>query len=291
MSRPEMHKLVLLSIMILLAATALAETQTPPPKFSQSRFIEENSDITRHFEKVKNENMINHQINNSGSDKSTFEIGVDESNPPEVAGEKSVQQAFFMSIIIPGSGQLYTGSKIKALLFVGIEALSWYGYANYQDNGDDKTVEFEAFANQHWSRDYYGEFLETVPPDHHFTHTLPGTNTQQYFEMIGKYDQFVYGWDDATPLPRTYANLPFASSERRLVYEDMRHAANKEYSKSTNMIILAMVNHLVSGVEAAFAARRHNNRLESLADRLSFKARLVSLDNERVPFLTVSYKL
>ncbi len=28
------------------------------------------------------------------------------------------------------------------------------------------------------------------------THSLPSTKTQQYYEMVGKYLQFVYGWKD-----------------------------------------------------------------------------------------------
>ncbi len=281
------QKSILIAIILLVVCSRIGASD--PVRFEQS-YLFNTGEITNYFEQLKSEQTIGRQLAQAGSESSTFDIEGESSRDQAIAKKKNPHKAFLYSLIIPGTGQLYTGSKIKALLFFSVEAVSWYGYATYQSNGDDKTALFEAYADERWSRERYAGFLITVPPEYHFTHELPETNTQQYYEMIGKYDQFVYGWDDTTPQPAHFDNLPVAYSEHRLHYEDMRHEANQEYSKSTRMIMAAMLNHLASAFEAALAAKRHNNRVKSLADRLSFKARLARMDHERVPILTISYK-
>jgi len=37
--------------------------------------------------------------------------------------------------------------------------------------------------------------MEALPHNIGFSHELPTYNTQQYYELIGKYSQFKYGWD------------------------------------------------------------------------------------------------
>lgn len=64
------------------------------------------------------------------------------------------------------------------------------------------------FADQHWIESKYIEWYQTWegwydypyyaldPLENVLTHTLPDTKSDDYYEMIGVYDQFVYGWDD-----------------------------------------------------------------------------------------------
>ena len=71
-------------------------------------------------------------------------------------------------------------------------------------------AECYSFANDHWSEDDYIDWLikeygidsDTAgffDEDYNWTylsHRLPDKKTQQYYEMIGKYEQFSEGWDD-----------------------------------------------------------------------------------------------
>ena len=86
--------------------------------------------------------------------------------------------------------------------------------------------------------------------------------------MTGKYDQFAWGWDDATlngegleyyvsahsVPPAVGTAVPI--SARRLTYETMRYDANKKFSNARKMIMLALGNRLVSALEAFISAKK-----------------------------------
>jgi len=223
------------------------------------------------------------------------------------AGLKNGKKAFLYSLLLPGAGQFYVGSKVKAAAFFGIEVLSWTGLIVYHHRGDVKTDQFNAYADTYWSNYRYSAFLNTnwgVYDDDSayntdgdpssgffFTHHLPDTRTQQYYEMIGKYDQFVFGWADVTPLitPDKHAT-EHTSSALRLHYEDMRHDANNMYDRATTSLLVMMVNHIISGFEAAWSAKRHNDRLDESQQRLSFRAMAASNEYGRFPMLTMQYR-
>lgn len=113
-----------------------------------------------------------------------------------------------------------------------------------------------------------------------FTHNLPSTTTQQYYEMIGKYQQFAMGWNDFNGFERdsegnlvldddghvTYVSgfVPqdyhmkdsgkyiWDSDKRTSVYEKMRDEANEAYETGQNFIMIALVNHVASALDASF---------------------------------------
>lgn len=224
---------------------------------------------------------------------------------------KSVFKAFAYSTIIPGAGQLYTGSKIKAAGFFAVEIAAWAGYITFHRKGNDRTDEFNVFADMYWSKDRYEDFIDANFPlsdpsipgprdddsaldinnEPYFTHHLPDTETQQYYEMIGKYDQFVFGWDDVDPnVPRILDSLGTAYSRHREQYETMRHKANAMYGRATASLIVMMVNHVFSGVEAALAARNHNKKVKAGEEGLSFRAETATINRTSFPMLTMTYK-
>ncbi len=227
--------------------------------------------------------------------------------------QKSPLKAFFMSLAVPGLGQFYYGSKIKPVAFLGIEAVSWMMNSKWNGDGDDLTSAYEAYNLAHWSRDNYGSYLFDVWGDssdtdiNDVTHHLPETNTQQYFEMTGKYDQFGWGWDDAEIGGRdlnshisvgdlekiTDDSTTIPSSENRFTYEQMRDNANKKYDKADRMIYVVMFNHLVSAFEAYITTNKHNSALKNAENEFAVQVR-ASLRTSYVkwdtPFMKVTYK-
>ncbi len=235
---------------------------------------------------------------------------------------KSPARAFLYSLAVPGLGQYYYGSKIKPVIFLGVEVLGWVQALKYHSNGEDMTAAYEAFNREHWSRGKYYEFLEfhydTTHPHHlpdtsfrELVETLPDEENQQFFEMTGKYDQFAWGWDDAELEGRrwwenypegtpewypdkiiTTSDVPY--SQNRETYENMRGAANDEYSKSLRYVFVIMANHLVSAFEAYFTTKRHNNALryeQEFAQRLDFDATVKSYHTWKdTPYLSFSFK-
>ncbi len=260
--------------------------------------------LNNYLAQVRQSGMVNFQT--TDQPKRPPAIDMDNLNEEEEeaapTGKKSVLRAFVYSAVIPGAGQLYNGSKVKALAFFGVEAATWAGYIVFHGKGNDKTTNFEDFANRFWSQTRYEDFLfdnfgvtdddsAYVDGKPYFTHHLPDTKTQQYYEMIGKYDQFVFGWDDVpADVARTPENLPTALSDHRLEYEGLRHDANVMYGRATASLIVMMANHAIAGVEAALSARKHNNKVQMGEDRLSFRAHTATINDNTFPMLTMTYK-
>ena len=250
--------------------------------------------------------------------------------PPEY---KSPGRAFLYSLAVPGLGQYYSGSKLKPLVFLAIEVFGLSQAFKYHGNGDDITAEFQQFNRDHWNHpdslydiggeDYqaYQAYLMaaygTLRPDlladslddsdlrRGFTHILPPTRDQQYYEMTGKYHQFAWGWDDATLNDQNLTELiaindvyiaagdNIPHSANRLIYEDMRDDANQEYDKGMKMVFVVMGNHLISAFEAFFATKRHNHGLKynQPFSNVDVKPSLRSYSSWKdTPYVTFSYK-
>jgi hypothetical protein len=97
-----------------------------------------------------------------------------------------------------------------------------------------------------------------------YSHTLPVHGDQQYYEEIGKYEQFNSGWDDVNPnLPPDYATIKANESANALSYTYQRAQANGFYTKAATFVAVALVNHLVSAVDAALSASAYNRAVHA----------------------------
>ncbi|MCI0513330.1 DUF5683 domain-containing protein [candidate division KSB1 bacterium] len=167
---------------------------------------------------------------------------------------KSPRKALLFSVILPGAGELYSKAYIMSGVFFAAEATLWIMYSSYQGKGKDLEDEFKLYADAHWSQERYEIWINSPEArEINRTHELPDSKTQQYYEMIGKYDQFFKGWDDADNY--TYDGAP---SPNRTNYMDMREDSNIQLKNATTMISLAILNHIVSAVDAAWASYRYN---------------------------------
>lgn len=229
-------------------------------------------------------------------------------------GRKSPGKAFALSLLVPGLGQYYNGSRIKPFVFLGVEVTAWAMYFKWHGDYEDITTSFENFQRAHWSRESYADYLQAaygVRDDDsaiavEVSHHLPDTETGQYFEMTGKYNQFAWGWDDATRdglgLNDWLSNPDIAIvdqahtpiSARREAYLQMRKDANDKYDQAERMIIVSIVNHLISGFEAYIGAKRHNKQVgggdsEFSSIGLEASVRSLSLPND-TPYLTATVR-
>lgn len=211
-------------------------------------------------------------------------------DPDSAAERKNPGRALLLSAIMPGAGELYGGSKIKAALFFALEVGCWVGGIRYAQEGDKKTDEFEAYADVHWSEDTYrgieynfaqqtydaseaftgtqpewetlewDEKIDYLPGN--FTHELPTTTNQQYYESIGKYlTQFGFGWDDQLNDDGATPSIWDGTSTRANLYIDMRYDANQLLDKSATFFMVIMANHVVSALDAGFSVRAKNRAI------------------------------
>lgn len=100
----------------------------------------------------------------------------------------------------------------------------------------------------------------------YYSHTLPVHGEQQYFELIGKYQQYYQGWDDADPALTTYDQITARLAQGNTMfttYSQQRGEANDYYSAASTAVTIVVVNHVLSALEAAWGASRHNKRIDA----------------------------
>ena len=198
---------------------------------------------------------------------------------PTSPAKRSVLKAALFSAVLPGAGQIYNHSYWTALLFLGIEAGGIYTNIKYNNEGDELTAEFERFADAHWFEPEYWRSLsddasQQAPPIYigptsidslrvyeraAFSHFLPASKNQTYYENIGKYDQFNGGWDDGS------GNARQRDSANRQTYTYMRQDANDKYKTATTGVTVVIINHLLSALHAAYLANSFNHTLANSA--------------------------
>lgn len=200
---------------------------------------------------------------------------------------KSIWIGAGLSILVPGAGEYYAKSYLKSAIFFGIEAICWGAYAFYTHKGNTTTNDFQNFADANWSIRRYANWLknqqfqgaENINPDEpnldvlrneinycedqNFSHTLPdrNTNAQQYYELIGKYQNFEAGWvgADLVMTKQNYETIRLPIFEN---YANERQQANNYYNDATTGAMVALVNHLLSAADAAWSVTIFNRRLD-----------------------------
>jgi hypothetical protein len=189
------------------------------------------------------------------------------SNVPESAasvhGRKNPAVGILLSAVVPGAGEIYSGSWIK-------------GAVQFENKGKDWEDIFHAYADEHWNEETWISWKTQLGEDpYEGTHTLPSTKTQQYYEMIGKYDQFMEGWDD-------WVQGGPSLTPHRDHYETLRDNSNKELIKASYCAMIALANHVISAFDASWSVRRHNRKIESKT-----RIGLQKVHDEYVPMLSM----
>ncbi|HTY10721.1 MAG TPA: hypothetical protein VMF88_06580 [Bacteroidota bacterium] len=205
-----------------------------------------------------------------------------------------------MSLLVPGSGEYYSERYLKTGIFLAVEAAALTAAIYYNNRGNTATTNFQNYANQHWSAVKYAEWInangtnyeesgttyptidptapqptlfaeinawEILPHTVGFSHELPTYNTQQYYELIGKYSQFKYGWDtyvdkSGNPLGDDGYDLSFIP-QQMLTYAHNRGVANDYYYTAATATIFVVANHFISAIDGAWSASNYNKDVTS----------------------------
>ncbi len=216
--------------------------------------------------------------------------------------QKSPVLAAFFSAVVPGAGETYAESYWKAAAFALAEVLLISGYISYQNQGDAKDSEMRALADSRWDEKRYWSkvyklatenndwdgpplqtdangilnqadvdayidrlrYWETHGNYYGFTHELPETKTQQYYEMIYKYlIQFGVGWQELGNNWDYYDNPSSLNNLTQDVarYKTIRNQSNDFYHTAVTLSWVILVNHLGSAIDAALTARDYNKDL------------------------------
>jgi len=220
-------------------------------------------------------------------------------NSPPQNGVKSVPKALLFSAVVPGSGQIYSRSYLKGLAFLVIETAALAGHFRSNREGNRLEDQFEADANALWDENAYWNWMEEISDirktgfgTHEewiaalrayerdsFSHFLPEEKNQPYYENIGKYNQFVIGWEDFRKETLggsieifTYADyltgiwdtqdLRTISSQRN-AYTELQDDSDGNFKHATTLASLLLLNHVVSALDAAWTTKKFNRRVQA----------------------------
>ena len=224
----------------------------------------------------------------------------------EPSNEKSPLLGSAISLLVPGAGEYYSDRYVKTAVFLAAEAVTLTLAIVYNNKGNTQTTSFQNYANQHWSAVDYATWINqngaaydapgaaapnlyinpntSLPPwqrvdfgqinawesEAHtigFSHELPTYNTQQYYELIGKYSEFKYGWDtyvgkDGTRYGDDGYDVTYIPQQMKN-YADNRGKANDYYYTAGLATALVVVNHVLSALDAAWSTSNYNKELTS----------------------------
>jgi len=252
--------------------------------------------------------------------------------------KKSVVTAMLLSTLFPGAGQFYANYRsVTTYIFPVIEIGLWVGYFSYQKKGSDKEDEYEAFATDvrydeegiaytNYNRQYQQEVenlmigvnAEDLYDDTHFR--LDDSNSQHFYEDIGKYDKYIFGWEDwyATYVIHNGGNALFAfqgeDADQKWVgnYADSTHMAAgiydepgcalrdeyitmrqdaEEYYDSADMFTFFIVfNHILSAIDAVRVTRAYNVNYISKLPPVEVDVKTCMRGDELTPMLCFTHR-
>jgi hypothetical protein len=126
---------------------------------------------------------------------------------------------------------------------------------------DSNLPPWQQVGQDGWAAINQAENQIMTSPSNGFTHNLPIRPAQQYYELIGKYPEFLGGWDDAGNLGPQDVIDSNVSSEF-LLYRNMRGNANSLYAIASTATYVLVANHVLSALEAAWSAAVNNSNLK-----------------------------
>lgn len=212
-----------------------------------------------------------------------------DSNMQSAKKKKSVGLGVLLSALVPGAGEFYGGNYLKAGIFFAVEMIAWGTYLYFNGKGNTKEDEYKAYADLNWDVRTYARWLinegfnesNGINPDEpnrdvlreqimvceraNFSHTMPEYNSQQYYELIGKYQNFQAGWTNLANIPtkaqgpywyETYHDPVFTN------YAVDRQKANDFFDYSKIGPITAIINHILSAADAAWVISTYNSKIK-----------------------------
>lgn len=230
--------------------------------------------------------------------------------------EKNPVLAAALSAVIPGAGEFYAKSYIKSAIFLGVEAGLWITYAIFQNKGDEQTNFYRKYADDNWNvRKYAGWLIDqgfqgsgqinlstqdleqlrlqinACEDSAGFSHKLPPYGDQQYYEVIGKYRNYMAGWSDVSGITKNNyetITVPYQIN----YYMDEREQANSYYNNGSLTLTVVILNHLLSAADAVWSVSLFNKSLEVntsvnvkyIYSKSDFKYNLTPFANLRISF-------
>ena len=186
----------------------------------------------------------------------------DRQRPLNIEPKKSPTKAFLYSALVPGAGQLYTGAKrgyLQIAAEVGLLAAYFIIRSDAQSIREDyrehvrNHVDFEGPTKIHqW--DPIEDFEHATLFDN--WHNVYTDNNGEPLERVGK-----WYWEDRKAFKDEERKKH--DSPQREVARKLRMDANDKFQLAKTFLGIAILNHVVSAVDARIAAKSYNKKHSS----------------------------
>ena len=193
-----------------------------------------------------------------------FEPELAQGSEKEAAVQKSPGKAFILSLLVPGLGELYAGAPSRAKVFLATEAAVWSGFAALELYSSWKKNDYESYAVAHAGVNLDGK------DDDYFKDVDLYEDIWSYNEdqLHARDFDDVY-WDE------TYYFWEWDSEASRTTFNQLRTSSRRAHRRAINLIGAAVLNRLISAVDALRTARISNEQNDEKDSGLSldFKIR------------------
>jgi hypothetical protein len=193
-------------------------------------------------------NMMGRQLRQGGDD----DLNIPALNAPVQKHGKSKFKALGLSLLLPGAGQYYTGNKTRMTIFAGAEALIWTSFFGLRAYGSWKKNDYRGWAALHSGAKINGKsdlFFEKLT----------------YYDNLNEYNQLapLYDGPEAQIFPSTpdyWWNWDSQANQDR--YRALRNQSKNAYRRSLFLVAGALVNRLLSGIDAYRSASSQDRNQE-----------------------------
>lgn len=178
--------------------------------------------------------------------------GFSEVKPDAGKLRKKPWQAFLMSLVLPGAGELYVGSTTKSRIFMAAELGGWASLISFKHLGKWREDDYRLLAAREAGADVEGK-------DDRFFDVLGFyTSREEYNKVGGAFDpQREYYPDTEAYFWR------WSSDAARSRYRDLKNDSKSFYRNADFALGFLIANHFLSAVDAYWSTTRHNRGIES----------------------------
>ncbi len=194
------------------------------------------------------------------------------------------------SLVLPGAGEAMMGYK-RGYVMMAADIFAWTQVAKYHSDGDDLREKYYDFADDHYSNENLVLGYAPIPLDsdpraglgmEYFSEIVAGTVTdvadlenlslyvtieddrREYYENLGKWDQFIFGWDDFRRPDDIPAGIDYELtgtiddlrqpwvSENRTIYRQMRDDSNDAFKTRDRWMYLNIGLRVFSVLQVAY---------------------------------------
>ena len=196
-------------------------------------------------------------------------------------GNKSKWKAGLYSALLPGLGEYYVGRKGKAKIFFAVEATSWISFISFHTYSRWKEDDMMKFAAERAGADLEGKddtfrdlvgFYDDI--DQYNTRGRVDDPERPYYQDNSEYH---WAWADPTD---------------RATYRSLKNRSREASRRRDFMIGLAVVNRIVSIIDAVRDAGRSLRKIDgsfSQATGIQYRVDINPLDNDR-PIAVTLYR-